>query len=351
MIKLSEDTIALLEDIERRIDPDVEEDFYAQWLSFWNNELQSPTFIPQRKSVTSGAVKAKEININDALHDTELMLYRERADLSNKLSRKSSALGVRANYGTGILTSLFGAEIFEMPYANNTLPTTRPLEDSDKIRELVERGVPSLMGGFGQRVFNFGEYCAEVFKSYPKIQKYVRVYHPDTQGPLDVTDLLWGSEIFYEMYDDPDLVHSALRLVTDTYTAFLDKWFAMYPNEHELSLHWALMHKGNILVRLDSAMNLSEDFYREFSMPYDKEIFAHFGGGCMHFCGRGDHFIPSMCELEQMYGFNMSQPHLNNMEKILKVADDNNKKIIGLPYASNYVKSAGGNGTFVTERC
>lgn len=347
-MKLSDYTLSLLNDIENRIDPQTEEDFFAQWLRFWNGEVEEPFFIPNRKSPTPSAISIKSININDALHDKELMLDRELADLSAKLARPVSALGVRANYGTGIMTSLFGAQIFEMPYANNTLPTTRPLEDSDKLRALVEAGVPDLCGGFGQKVFDFGEYCAEIFKSYPKIQKYVRVYHPDTQGPLDIADLLWGTEIFYEMYDDPDLVHAVLRLVTDTYKAFLGKWFNMYPNDSELSLHWGILHKGNILVRLDSAMNISEDFYNEFSKKYDKEIFDHFGGGCMHFCGRGDHFISSMCEIDGMYGFNMSQPHLNDMEKVLAAAKRNNKFILDLPNAELYAKMLGDGNTIIS---
>ena len=34
---------------------------------------------------------------------------------------------MRANYGTGILSSVFGAQVFEMPRHTNTLPTTKPL--------------------------------------------------------------------------------------------------------------------------------------------------------------------------------------------------------------------------------
>ena len=84
------------------------------------------------------------------------------------------------------------------------------------------------------------------------------------------------------------------------------------------------------MIRLDSAMNLSCDFYNEFSKPYDRELFDYFGGGCLHFCGRGDHYIESACEIESLYGFNLSQPHLNNMDKIFGAAMQGSKKIIGL---------------------
>ena len=350
-MKLSDYTISLLDDIESRIDPDTEEDFYSQWLDFWNGRITTPIFTPHRKKISPSGIELKKININDALNDTELMLDRELGDLSARLSKHTPALGIRANYGTGILSSLFGAEIFEMPRNMDTLPTTKPFEDSDKMRRLAENGIPDLKGGFGEKVFTFGEYCAEIFKNYPKIQKYVRVYHPDTQGPLDITDLMWGSEIFYEMYDDPDLVHSVLRTVTDTYKAFLEKWFSIFPNEHELSVHWAHLIKGNLMIRLDSAMNISVDFYNEFSKPYDKELLEHFGGGCMHFCGRGDHFVGSMCELDCMAGFNMSQPHLNDMNKIFNDTVAHKKRIIALPFADTYAKNIGDHGSFVSNRC
>ena len=80
--------------------------------------------------------------------------------------------------------------------------------------------------------------------------------------------------MFYEMYDDPDLVHSVMRLITDTYKAFMDKWYSIVPREKELSVHWSVMHRGNIMLRLDSATNISLDFYNEYSRPYDSELLA-----------------------------------------------------------------------------
>ncbi|MBQ3017016.1 MAG: hypothetical protein IJD79_09580 [Clostridia bacterium] len=336
-MELSSYTLSLLEDIERRIDPEVEDDYIRQWESFWAGERRERIFRPERLRVSEPGVKLRDININDAIGDMDLMLASELTSLSKKLASRGQALGIRANYGTGIMTSLFGAEVFMMPRENNTLPTTRSFNDSDKIREILERGMPSLSGGFGGDVLRFGELCKELFAKYPKISKYVQVYHPDAQGPLDIAELLWGSEMFYEMYDEPDFVHSALRLITDTYRAFLERWYSIIPKRDGLSLHWAVLHRGALMIRLDSAMNLSPEFYDEFSKPYDTELFRHFGGGCMHFCGRGDHYIESLCEIPEMYGFNMSQPHLNDMNKVFRAAANADKRIVGFPKADEFV--------------
>jgi len=334
MIQLSQQTLALLDDIERRIDPETEDDLANQWKDFLYDRFDGEIFQPQRKNPSPAGYSLPGVNINDAIADYEQMLVSQLQQVSHALSSRTLNMCVRSNYGTGILSSLFGAEIFVMPYEMNTLPTTRSVGDTDRIREIVERGMPDLNGGFGRKVFEFGELCAEVFRNYPKISRYVEVYHPDTQGPLDICELLWGCEMFYAMYEEPELVHAMMQLLTDTYTAFLKKWFELFPSDSEMNTHWAsIRHRGTILLRDDSAMNLSPEFYREFAAPYDGELLRRFDGGAVHFCGRGDHYIETLCSLPKLYGINMSQPELNDMEKIYRNTVDKGIKILAFPAA------------------
>ena len=328
-MQLSKKTIELLEDIERRIDPDAEEAFSRQWEDFLYDRTTEEVFVPKRPVTSKPGVEFPKININDAINDLETMLQAQLAIVSEQLESTNLNLCMRSNYGTGIMTSLFGAEIFEMPRETDTLPTTRALDDTDKIRAIVEAGEPDLMNGFGRRVFEFGELCAEVFRKYPKIGKCVEMYHPDVQGPLDVCELLWGCDMFYTMYDEPELVHGMLRLITDTYAKFLNKWYAMYPRNSHMNCHWGIIrHRGTILLRNDSAMNLSPAFYKEFAAPYDAELLRRFDGGAMHFCGRGDHYIDILCDIPLLYGVNMSQPELNDMEKIYRNTLDKGIKLL-----------------------
>lgn len=330
-MKLSRETIALLEDIEARIDEETEEDYIGQWRDFLYDRFEGDIFLPVRKKVSLPTVDIPMIdNINDALESYDNMLRHQLGGVSDALGKKKGNLCVRANYGTGILSSLFGAEIFVMPRHTNTLPTTRAFNDTELIRVIVEAGIPNLMSGFGRQVFGFGEFCAEVFEMYPRIKKYVKVYHPDLQGPLDICELLWGGEIFYAMYDEPEVVHAMLRLVTDTYTAFIEKWFEIFPPSEEMNPHWGyLWHRGAIMLRNDSAMNLQPDFYREFAMPYDGELLKKYGGA-VHFCGRGDHYIEDLCTLDGLYAVQMGQPHLNDMEVIYKNTVDKGIKLLAI---------------------
>ncbi|MBQ2988812.1 MAG: hypothetical protein IJD59_06895 [Clostridia bacterium] len=331
-MKLSRETIALLEDIERRIDPQTEEDFIGQWRDFLWDRFDGEVFNPERKKISPPSADFAPVHVNDTFGDLDLMLRFELLKISDALNHRHRNLAIRANYGTGILSSVFGAEIIVMDRKYHTNPTTRAIGGTEKMRALTAAGIPDLRTGFGKDVFDFGELCRETFRAYPKIEEYVRIYHPDVQGPLDICELLWGGDMFYEMYDDPDFVHEALSLITETYAAFLDKWYEIVPKNTEMNPHWTdwayLWHRGTILLRCDSAVNLSPAFYREFSAPYDSRLMARFGGGCVHFCGRGDHYIETLCKIPGVYGINMSQPHLNDMETIFRHTVDRGIKLL-----------------------
>lgn len=329
MLQPSKTTIAMLEDIERRLDPEVETDFDAQWRSFLKNEFQGDIFCPRRKKVTQPSFAYPKININDAVEDYDLMLQSELCALSYSLSNASRTAGVwLGGYGTGTLSSVLGAEIFTVPREMNTPPTTHVLGSDDRIREVVERGVPSLDGGFGRRVFECGEFFAETFSKYPNISSCVKMYHPDLQGPLDIAELMWGGDMFYAMYDEPELVHGLLSLITETFTAFMERWQTIFPLYPEINCYKFYHYLGGILLRCDSAMNLSPELYREFAVPYDTKLYERFGGGAMHFCGRGDHYIEVLSSTPGLTGVNLAQAHYNDMETIYKHTVDKGIKIL-----------------------
>lgn len=332
-----------LNDLEKRISPAVEERLIGEWKDFWEGRFNGNIFAPERGEAIPSAIKWPDIPINDALDDYEKMALREFKGCSDVISdAKNSALpNVRSNYGTGIMSSLFGCELFIMDKEHNTLPTTIPLKGgADAIRLLLDKGVPDLDNGLGSKVFEMGEYFVKLMRDYPKISKYVTLYHPDTQGPLDICELVWGSELFIDLFDNPQLVHDFLNLITETYIAFMNRWSEIVPFPKDYSVHWSAMHKGNIVIRDDSAMNLSPEMFGEFVMPYDSKLLERFGGGFIHFCGRGDHYIEQMCNMPGLYAVQLSQSHLNDMEKILRNTVDKGIKmlIFSREHAEQYLK-------------
>ena len=69
-------------------------------------------------------------------------------------------------------------------------------------------------------------------------------------------------------------------------------------------------------------MNLSPELFREFIQPYDSQLLQELDGGMVHFCGTGDHFAELLAKTPGLSSVDMSQPHLNHMEKILSALPD-----------------------------
>ena len=321
-----------LKDLESRINPEAEEDIYTKWKKFCDGEQNFEIFSPRRNTKKPPQIKWPDISINSALEDYESMALHQLKECSDIIAEGSGRLlTVRCNYGTGILSSIFGSELFIMDEELETLPTTKPIiSDEDDIVELLEKGIPDLNHGLGGRVFKMAEKYKEIMEDYPKINQFVHIYHPDLQGPMDICELLLGSNLFTALIDNPELIKKLLQLITDTYLAFMQKWQEYVPCHKEYAFHWSMLHKGNIMLRDDSAMNLSPEMFGEFIRPYDQKLLSRFGGGAIHFCGKGDHFISNMTQMDGLYAINLSQPEYNDMEIIYKNTVDKGLKLIGL---------------------
>jgi hypothetical protein len=323
-----------LEDLEARIDPAEEDRLHAEWRAFCDGRFTGGVFSPHRSRPNPPRVQWPAVHVNDALEDFALMALHQFGGVSGALEHAVGApLAVRANYGVSILPSLFGVDLFVMDRASNTLPTSWPIQGgTEAIRDRLAVGVPGLRGGLGGRVLDMGRRYAELMAPYPKVRKYVHVYHPDLQGPMDVCEVIWGSGLFYDLVDQPDLVKAFLQLITETYIRFLRAWIAVQPGESAggYSAHWGILQRGHVMLRDDSAMNLSPAMFEEFVEPYDSQLLAEFGGGAIHFCGRGDHYAPRFPHLKGLHAINLSQPHLNDMEAIFAHTVDRGIAILDL---------------------
>lgn len=350
-----------LADLEARIDADTEDRLYAEWRAFTDGDFRGAIFSPRRARRSPPGVDWPHVSVNAALEDYDLMALQQLGACSAALAEGSGALlAVRCNYGTGIMPTLFGAQLFVMDEAMDTLPTSIPLaglehattdgatqapatsKAADAVKALLERGIPNLHTGLGGKVLAMAEHYRELLEPYPKLRRYVHIYHPDLQGPLDVCELLWGSGIFIALLDMPDLVKALLELVTETYIRFMRAWMGIIPFADGYNVHWAMLHKGNIMLRDDSVMNLSPQMFEAFIQPYDGRLLRELGGGALHFCGRGDHYIKKAAEMAGLHAINMSQPEYNKMDVIFDHTVDKGIAIIGLPRPAAAAALTGG---------
>ena len=88
------------------------------------------------------------------------------------------------------------------------------------------------------------------------------------------------------------------------------------------------------MLRDDSAMNFSPTMFGEFIKPCDQRLLREFGGGVVHFCGRGSHYIDQLSLCEGVTGIQLSQPSYNNMETIYQHTLDRGIVLLGLERAA-----------------
>jgi hypothetical protein len=330
-----------LEDLESRISPAVEDELFAQWQRFWNRSIEEEFFAPVR-TPSASKLEWPKVNINDAIEDKsfELMLLQQLYGVNDVLSgsNNGTAPAIRANYGSNIMPSLFGVDVVMMAHEIDTLPGSRPLSGGpEKIERLLDKGIPHYRSGQGAVVFDCAQFFLETLKDYPKLQKYCWIYHPDLQGPFDICEVVWGSDIFISLYDAPELVRQFMKLITETYISFIDEWFKLVPPRDDFNNHYGWIHPGKIRLSLDSCMNLSPGNYMEFVKKCDARLLNRYGG-IAHSCGKVDHFVPLLSDIQGYCAFNLSQPSYNNMEFIYQNTIDKNIPILGL--AREAVESA-----------
>ncbi|MHC4871263.1 MAG: hypothetical protein ACYTFY_05415 [Planctomycetota bacterium] len=318
----------VLEQIENNINAEAEDKLINDWINFLEDKCTDSVFVPKRENDIKIDCVIPEVTVNEALKDYDAMLLQQYA---NPLSTLNSPVGrimcIRANYGCPILATAFGAEVIYMDDKHNCLPGNTHFS-KDKIKELIKAEIPDFDNPYTKRVFHTGRQLFEIAEKYPKIGKYVKIIHPDLQGPIDICEVLWGSNLFYDLYDDSDMVKEFLAIITDTYIKFIKEWQKIVKPEPVYNAHWGFLHKGQIALRNDSVMNLSPEMYEEFVFPCDSKIFAEFGGGVVHYCGRGDHYTDQLAKLPGICAVQLSQPHYNDMEKIYQQTIDTGVKLI-----------------------
>ena len=303
-----------LDDIEQRLDPEAENGILEGWKGWADHKIGSDA-VPKGRKPSPSKLEWPHININDAILDDELMAIKEFETVNRRLLRGSPwPLRVRCNYGVANVATAFGCGLFTMPRETDTLPNAIKLGE-DRCLELIDEPLPDKLAGNFKNIYRMAELYREIGGEYPNIRRFVHVEQPDLQGPMDNLELLWGSDLFYALVDEPEEIHALLKKVTEFICFELDSWLDLFPENRGTASYFRHREKGCITVRDDSAMNLSPAFFEEFIAPYDGAILKKYGG-IVHFCGKGDHFVPLLAKLEGLNGINMSQPHLNDMQRI-----------------------------------
>ena len=284
----------------------------------------------------------KLFSMEEIHSDIEKMMYNEMVSVLPQLETNDGGVPmIRANYGVGIMPSVFGAEC---RIINGNMPWCDHF-DEDGIAKILSAGVPDIMNGFGAKVKETHAFYTETLAKYPKLSKIIKIYHPDYQGPFDIAHLLYGSDIYYQFYDEPEMVEDLLSLVTDTYIESMKEIKKQIcDTDGDFVYHWGHLFPGSVVLRDDSAVNLSTDMYNEFVRPYNDKVLSAFGSGSVHFCGRADHWVFDMANDDLIKGYNVGWMNtltfgMEYLDFIKKGYYDRKKSVIGYNIAKNELET------------
>ncbi|WP_432798595.1 hypothetical protein [Poriferisphaera sp. WC338] len=221
---------------------------------------------------------------------------------------------IRANLGTGIIASMFGAKIEVL---DDNPPWAYPLGDDRDIERLVNEPLPEVTAGLGRQMFEHYTFFKEVLAGYPRCQAAFEITLPDLQGPFDVAEILWGSEIYLAIKLQPELVRQLLDRTTKQIlrTARALKSYVSDSLQPLGNYQHATAVKGQILMRNDSIVLISPETYAEVLKPYDTQI-AEELGAAIHFCGDGYHQVDNVLSVAGLQGLDFGQPEMMDSDAI-----------------------------------
>ena len=260
----------------------------------------------------------KRFRIDEAFGNPDLMLANELRSVYGSALVGDDRIGtLRANFGVGILPSLFGCAI---RLTFDAMPWVESFDSRDAIKKIVANGVPDLRGGLWPKVDEFQNYALSRIKDYPSLHSSVRLSMCDMQGPFSIAHLVWGNDIYYAVVDEPSLVSDFLEVVTETYVQFIRQEREATSADEDFTEFLNVLVPGKVLIREDSATNLSPAMYKRYCLPYIQKTLNVFPGG-VHYCGAGHQFFDLVTACDNLTCVNFGNPELQYPEKVKALID------------------------------
>ena len=170
---------------------------------------------------------------------------------------------------------------------------------------MLDSGIPEMRSGIMGRALETVAYFREKLSPYPKLSRVVGSWLLDIQGPFDNASIIWGSEIFIAIYDEPEKVMRLLELLRDTIASVVREHRRVdgCPVDEQ---DGAWNYLGGLCIRDDSAINLSREQFLTFSKPYDGPLLSEYGGW-IHFCGRAHQWWECLLDILGLKAINPYQ--------------------------------------------
>lgn len=230
---------------------------------------QKPGYIP----LVVGLRSLYSINLWEHYQDPRAMLAHEREKAGAVASIGSDAVpAVVLRFDPVVLPSMFGARVESVGGRPMIAPFLTGPRDLDRLPN------PPADGGIVPAVMR----ALDHFLS--ETPDHIAVCTPPELDPFDAALLMYGSELFTLMTDEPELVAKYLDQVTDAFirVQMLFKERLDEPATEKLNYMGIVM--PGIRVAADALVNLSAPMIRRFCYPVFEKLATVFGGVLVHYC-------------------------------------------------------------------
>jgi len=257
--------------------------------------------------------------------DPEKMLFNELTcafDTSIARSHEVGAdlpLTVRANFGTVLIASVFGADVRQI--ADNPPWVLHGEQEEVSLEAVAAHDPEDFSHGWVGRVEETYACYRRLLDRYAELKELIRLVLPDMQGPFDNLELIVGSGVFESLVLDAELVERALAAVAASQVALAKRLAPLLTDGPEgFSHQHATTIKGDVLLRNDSVLMMSPEMYREQVAPHDARVLRELGGGGIHSCGCVGRHLPAILEVEGLRCFDFGQSELNDVDQSYALA-------------------------------
>ncbi len=149
-------------------------------------------------------------------------------------------------------------------------------------------------------------------------------YMPDTQGVFDIAHMLCGTNILYNLADDPAWIHELMEIALGLYLrvshhlkAVLGEPLGQMIHGHGTQQGVYFPHAG-ARVSEDTATLLSPAMIREFLLHYIERAAAPFEGCFAHYCGRHAFLHESLLRLPGVKAIDLGNSEMYDCRWIME---------------------------------
>jgi hypothetical protein len=243
------------------------------------------------------------------------------------LVRDDLPLTVRANFGTVVVASMYGAPVRQV--GENPPWIVHTDDHAILLGDVLNQDPHDLARGWAPRVVETMQAYHETLSQVPELRDLIRVVLPDLQGPFDSLELILGSGVYADLVEEEDKVDAALDAISKTQVALahhLEPWVT--DGRDGISHQHAVPLRGRILLRDDSVLMMSPSMYRDQVAPHDDRVLGALGGGGIHSCGNLGGHASVFLELLHIQCLDLGQPEMNDLGAIYALAQERHAPLI-----------------------